>query len=352
MLSRSFIPVGEGMFSLERFEYRGRKVNIVYGCGTSSDIKLMQSRIEETFEAREKIDAVFITHPSPECMNGLPFLLEYCRVEKLIIPDIAPDDAALILLGYLCLEDGGEETDFFYRFWSEDPRKLLNEFNYPPEVTVVAAQGKENRFMSDIHTVSAGTDLAPMIMTDFPRFKGWTFTAYNFRQKDRIAQLENGLEKEYPEYDCGMNGLREIIKNDPDAAEKVRRAFYAVDGCFDTNSLAVFSGLPGKKRLCRVRRGRKENEFKVSLGCLYTGDCGLSGENAYRELNDALRSNRRYIGCVLLPQNGSKYCYNPELAVDGRIHIIMAGKTNRYLHPHSTVIKDLLFKGVSAYLIS
>lgn len=39
MMIRSFLPVGQGAFYRETFKINGDKINIIYDCGSATDIK-------------------------------------------------------------------------------------------------------------------------------------------------------------------------------------------------------------------------------------------------------------------------------------------------------------------------
>ena len=45
MMLRSFLPVGQGAFYLERFEINGEKTNVVYDCGSLTDVKIVEKEI-------------------------------------------------------------------------------------------------------------------------------------------------------------------------------------------------------------------------------------------------------------------------------------------------------------------
>ena len=53
-----------------------------------------------------------------------------------------------------------------------------------------------------------------------------------------------------------------------------------------------------------------------------------------------------------IPHHGSKNSYNHELALMDAFHVVSAGKSNRFRHPHSVVIKDLLFENKYPYIVT
>ena len=84
MMIRSFLPVGQGAFYCEQFmwNFETERINIVYDCGSSTNVKLVEEQIKNNFEKDEIIHAVFISHLDEDHINGIPFLLKYCKVKK------------------------------------------------------------------------------------------------------------------------------------------------------------------------------------------------------------------------------------------------------------------------------
>lgn len=42
MMLRSFLPVGQGAFYFERFEYDKDRINIIYDCGSLTDVSIVE----------------------------------------------------------------------------------------------------------------------------------------------------------------------------------------------------------------------------------------------------------------------------------------------------------------------
>lgn len=58
------------------------------------------------------------------------------------------------------------------------------------------------------------------------------------------------------------------------------------------------------------------------------------------------------IGCVQVPHHGSKHNFNPKLLEFRCIYVISAGFSNRYRHPHESVVKQFLFNHVMPYIVT
>ena len=53
MMIRSFLPVGQGAFYCEQFmdDLKREWVNVVYDCGSSTNVKLVEEQIKNNFES-------------------------------------------------------------------------------------------------------------------------------------------------------------------------------------------------------------------------------------------------------------------------------------------------------------
>ena len=98
---RSFLPIGQGGFAVEQFSRN--KINIVFDCGTKTNIgkvgsqKLVEALICRTFEPGEQIHMVFVSHLHDDHINGLPFLLRYCKVKRIYLPYLTPVEQAITI---------------------------------------------------------------------------------------------------------------------------------------------------------------------------------------------------------------------------------------------------------------
>lgn len=111
---RSFLPVGQGAFYCEQFKndsLHGETINVVYDCGSSTDVELVKKQIRATFNENEPIQAVFISHFHDEHINGLDFLLEYCDVKNIIFPFTSNEEKTILLL-YNLVNEINQEKDF------------------------------------------------------------------------------------------------------------------------------------------------------------------------------------------------------------------------------------------------
>ena len=99
---RSFLPIGQGGFAVEQFD--DARYNVVFDCGTStangksSARQAIEDQIRQTFDPNTKIQKVFISHLHADHINGLPFLLRYCRVSQVYLPYLTQSEQVITLI--------------------------------------------------------------------------------------------------------------------------------------------------------------------------------------------------------------------------------------------------------------
>ena len=360
---RSFLAVGQGAFYCEQFKSSYYpNINIVYDCGSSTDVRLVESQIRNNFEKGEVIQAVFISHLDEDHINGLPFLMRYCKVENLFFPLITQSEIDYIVINNII--KAGEEHSFAALFVNNPYRAFdYYEISRRPHLYQIQESIRNEDRYNNIDAISllSGDDVGGRIFynTDakHPLKDKWLYIPYNFRQKDRITQLENELKIQFNR-NIGSKEALDIWRNGTDEKrQKIKKAYEAVKGSFNTNSMILYSGLADDN----TRQSYFNNSCYFCFyqkchykpaGCLYMGDYDASGKYKWNELCKAYEKVWKYIGCVQIPHHGSKYNYNPEFANMNAFFIMSAGRCNPYQHPHSIVIKDLLFCGHSPLIVT
>lgn len=360
MMIRSFLPVGQGAFYCEQFGgfAETERVNIIYDCGSSTNVKLVEEQIKNNFQKNEIIHAVFISHLDNDHINGIPFLLKYCKVKKIFFPLLTESNAKYIKL-YNLIKNNEKES--FASSFVDNPYEAFNQLNieYSPRLYQISEnEQRDNRI--DAITISSGENVADTIfentISNYDIYRKWVYIPHNFRQTDRIQQLQDEL---YKLFGKNMNNedIQVIWKTGTEIErENIKNSYKAVKGSFNTNSMILYSGM---KERCYGQSVVKSICYRCccncnpkNVGCLYMGDHDASGKYKWKELINAYATYWNNIGCVQIPHHGSKHNYNKELAKLDAYYIISAGMNNSYQHPHSLVIKDLLFNGNFPYIIT
>lgn len=360
MMIRSFLSVGQGAFYCEQFktDIFSEKINVIYDCG-SDNVEMVHEQIQNNFEKGEIIHAVFISHLDNDHINGLPYLLKYCKVKKIFFPLIERKNIYSISLFNLI--KNGRNASFLLEFL-ENPYRAIGSLNldYRPDFFQIG-EGEEFNGI-DVMTIPSGRDISSLIMEKIKNIsyicKEWKYIPFNFCQENRAIELQTYLKKIF-----GKNMKDEDLYHiwqygDEDEKYKVKQAYKRVKGSFNTNSLTLYSGI---KNLDIKQAIADSGNFRCYLrdifclknaGCLYTGDYDASGKEKWKQLYEAYRTYWDTIGCIQLPHHGSRHNYNQELGYLDAYYIISAGMNNKYRHPHSIVIKDLLYKHHFPYIVT
>lgn len=364
MMLRSFLPVGQGAFYCEQFSHRldREKVNIIYDCGSSPNVKVVESQIQNNFKEGEVIHALFISHLDDDHTNGIPFLLEHYKVKNMFFPLVTGTDKMYLYMQHIV--DGGSRDSFVVRFL-ENPRLAFERLNieYTPMLyPVVTGQGdipQMDREM-DAEPVYPGTNVASIIFGNpleaYKMYPRWCYIPYNFRQPERLQKLQDELNMRFGD-DIGNEELRRKWENGSYVDRRnIKEAYKEVKGSLNINSMTLYSGLEEDYE-CRQYIVTNRCPCKCSCdwkaaGCLYMGDYDASGVKKWNDLQNAYEDYWQQIGCVQVPHHGSRHNYNTELAELNAYYVISAGTSNSYRHPHSMVVKDLLFHGQHPYIVT
>lgn len=349
MIIRSFLPVGQGAFYRESFQFPGmnRKINVIYDCGSLPDFSIVKERIREDFDPKEIVDAVFISHFDDDHCNGLPYLLNYCQVKNLFLPLITKDEKTLCQLAGLS-QYGKKSIVYSFRNFLRRIVPNTRVFWVKPE-----DETEENAFSGfDSTNVSSGENVSRFIFDERSPAVDWKYVPFNFESKTRSKQFEKAI--------CvGLNVGKmpdDILSNYNQYADAVKAAFKKVQGTVNSNSMVLFSGIEDQKCKQHPLNYSGANrlfrfEHRVN-GCLYTGDYEASGKRKWEHLKNAFANYWDYIGCFQIPHHGAQNGYNPDMAKLDVYNVICAGFDNKYGHPHSKVLKDLLCHHCNVQLVT
>lgn len=360
MMIRSFLPVGQGAFYCEQFKMDifSEKINIIYDCG-SDNVELVFEQIQNNFEKGEIIHAVFISHLDNDHINGLPYLLKYCKVKKIFFPLIERKNNYSIRLFNLI--KNGRNASFLLEFL-ENPYRAIGNLNLDYRPVFFQIGGGEEFNGIDAMVIPSGRDVSDLIMEEFKNilyiYREWKFIPFNFCQENRAIELQTYLKKIFGK-NMKDDDIYHIWKyGDEDEKNKIKQAYKSIKGTFNTNSMTLYSGIKNfdiKQSIADTRSFgcyMRDVFYMKNVGCLYTGDYDVSGKEKWKQLYEAYRMYWETIGCVQVPHHGSRHNYNEELGCIDAYYIISAGINNRYHHPHSIVIKDLLYKHHLPYIVT
>lgn len=196
---RSFLPVGQGAFYCECFRkgMKDEKLNIVYDCGSTTNVAYVEKEIKHTFEKGEIIDALFISHLDEDHVNGIPFLLSYCNVKKIFFPIISSNNKKILKIAFAIRRIKG----FISEFVEDSDQAIRNlNLNYSPKLIPINEFKQEDRNDADVDYRVSGENVFDSIVENKKNIKyDWLYIPFNFRQEERINQLKGALAHEFGE---------------------------------------------------------------------------------------------------------------------------------------------------------
>ncbi len=411
---RSFLPVGQGAFYVERF-FDGNeqsKYNVVYDCGSSTSLNIIETEIDRTFEKDESIDAVFISHLHYDHINGLKYLLKRCRVENLILPKIKEDEKVLLLIDYTV------KSRITYLNNEHFVVKLIND-----PITAVIEESE----ITNIISVNPYNEEGQEGSGNNESYKLLKFQDRKKRNASNHEDIDSGqfitLESlwHYIPFNSSSNStlneeIKSIIKDkkpdefitcwneDKEFQKKIREIYISNYGGLNESSLVLYSGPTGDKETyfycfqtdrgifkensckhnlgnkiecclernflhCLKANGNHDNDssflrylscphtrhfrLRKKVGCIYTGDYNLS--NNYEKMRRNFLKCWNKIGIIQIPHHGSEKSFNNKLLKDFKhgVFIISYGTRNTYKHPSWKIVeKILLIKNSLLYLVT
>lgn len=365
MMLRNFLPVGQGAFYLERFEIDGERINVVYDCGSLTNVKIVEKEIRANFWKDEEIEIVFISHIDEDHINGLEYLLKYCNVKNIVFPYTKRKDRIVLTIDYFCNSINPSNNDFICEFIN-NPYHALQRCRSEARLwgiidTNDSNESNDRDYYNDdnnFEVIRSGKNLFDYLIKGKITYKiKWEYVPFNFREDKRRLQFFDELDDNLKALGLSLCkiGIENILNRwtDPSVKKAVINAYDKVKGSLNTNSMVLFSGI----RDIHVHQRKVIpyigfcnycydccDYYLRKNGCLYTGDYETNGKCKWLELKTAYSKYWDYIGCVQIPHHGSYKNYNPEFALLDAYFVISAGLHNRYRHPSGSIIKDLLLK--------
>ncbi len=169
------------------------------------------------------------------------------------------------------------------------------------------------------------------------------------------AELNKNLNKFTNNQKISNDDLKRLWEKNDDAIKKIIiDAYEKIPGGLNTNSMTLFSGSSSpylfihkifKHSLFQQRSLLYyDGYFNFKSGCLYTGDYDSRGKLKFKDLKNRYKEqfDNNLIGCIQVPHHGSSNNFNDEFLKLNAFLVISVGYSNKYGHPHGSVIKKIL----------
>lgn len=353
-LIRTFHPVGHGAFYTERF-YDGSGKCIftaVFDCGcfeaakkgVNHHLNHINTTIQNTFNANDVIDVLFISHFHTDHINGIDFLLKHCDIKRIYIPILTP---RVILEAFLfnCIQTGSTDNI---------GNELIEKFatSQIPNVTQIRSNRKNqkdvqlkeveitlnhNRFLSS-HSKLCHSNIS------------WTFIPFNLLE----GQMNKLLYKRSPLKGLVRNRQVDFVKlhnfitsNSISQLQQIyKQALKVEHNSYSMTVLSYYSQYNPKNTQYQIWWNNNIIQNISLINCLYMGDFEANANYPKQNTNiDALKSfystRWREIGLLQVPHHGSKHNYDDKLYDVQRLCVISHGDPDKYHHPDIYVVNRI-----------
>lgn len=342
---------GQGLFYMGEIDLSNRKTfRFIYDCGGNNISRAINQHIKKDVV----IDMLVISHFDDDHINGLPNLFNRVeRVKRIFIPYYKGIESYLLLMAYVYgngatfdkvdeivlvstsekIEDESDELRDFNKI------RIENLFDY-------------NRY--NLSNVTVGEIKNKVLYVE----KKWTFKFYNVRISTDINTVISDIDNLISNNNC--KDLEELLELRPHAAKVGLRTIYS-NYCSsrynnskqNQSSLCLYHA-PIKRETCGIHfmsydRVYFESRIKTPrLGTMLTGDISLKTKKNpknYNEFKEHYKNEIDNIGIFLLPHHGANNNWNSLILGDfirTPIFLNSSGINNRFKHPGSMVIKELL----------
>lgn len=336
-LVRTFHPVGHGAFYTERFydEAEQNVANYVFDCGcyeaakngmSARDYeKRIKKAIDTEFKRDEKIDALFISHFHQDHINGVEYLMSYCKIHKIYVPAITPE---------IVIES------FLYNYIATgNPLCRANKLLWR---IVKGLFGEVMVFIKGKHPIGL-------------RQINWEYTLFhpdignNKQQIIKVFKAEPSFSKVFNGDNVDIDELtKALYKVKINKCKKIYNDVYGKG--HNSYSMTVLSGichededgkeanaacLPSCLRHMEWQCKGYSNRL-CTLNCLYTGD--YEAKNLLDKLQTVYEQRLKFIGLIQVPHHGSEHNHNDRLYETPRLCIISVSDNDKYHHPDKKTI--------------
>ena len=353
-LIRTFHPVGHGAFYTERF-YDGSGKCIftaVFDCGcfeaakkgVNHHLNHINTTIQNTFNANDVIDVLFISHFHTDHINGIDFLLKHCDIKRIYIPILTP---RVILEAFLfnCIQTGSTDNignELIEKFaTSQIPNVTQIRSNRTNQKDVqlkeVEITLNHNRFLSS-HSRLCHSNIS------------WTFIPFNLLegQMNKLLYKRSPLKRLVRNRQVDFVKLHKFItsKSISQLQQIYKQALKVEHNSYSMTVLSYYSQYNPKNTQYQIWWNNNIIQNISLINCLYMGDFEANANYPKQNTNiDALRSfystRWRGIGLLQVPHHGSKHNYDDKLYDVQRLCVISHGDPDKYHHPDICVVNRI-----------
>lgn len=334
---RTFHSVGQGALYSENFH----NFMMVYDCGSYKNRTLIESELKNSFDKKEIINAVFISHFHEDHINGLEFLIKNYQIKYLFIPLLS--DLEKIVLVIENVIHGTRNA--FIEGIILNPEETIN-YNF---TQIVRVQPNDDD-ISDEEISLIDNKNFPSEIKSGAKLKigksNWLLVPFHFKRSEKTKQFTELVKTAGIEIKSPIDVL--ALLEDKSKFSALEKCYKDVKGTLNSNSLVLYSGpnTPKDKSIFAsypLTFRPYTSFFPWPAGCIYFGDYDASGKLKWKEFESLFSKFWQDIGCVQIPHHGSRNNYN--ININERqpvLSILSCGEKNHFCHPHGSVLKSIL----------
>lgn len=367
-----FHAVGQGLFTSGEIHHNKSIFRWVYDCGTSSQRKLINDRVNSLISnGDKKLDLVAISHFDQDHINGLITLLGSYKVDTLLLPALTLEQR--LLIGFRTKIQSSSQIMHFL----VDPIGFLSKphFYIKRVILVPESSGTVSPFEPPLLDSPF-----PTLIGDFESAESDTiphssrsFTVHRLKPGGRLM---TGSFFEFVPYNdscvwsrvtksftAAVETLKTRLLTQPnkgmrvDAVNELREKYNSE---FGTSSMArnmismfMFVGPIGSHlRPCVVFQTDNTDHF-LFQSKLQNRECTLYTGDGYLDNKKRLDALKSYYGqqrlerlvCFQVMHHGARTCWHPGVAQSLKpfFSVFSSDPQNRRLgHPHADVVRDFL----------
>lgn len=311
-------PVGQGAFFTEHFDNSDvecARLNVVYDCGSKTCVHqgipaLIESEIRSTFNVKEHIDLLVISHFDEDHTNGLKTLLDYALLDEkthVIIPFKYP---------YLLMV---MEKDYpsLARFVMEALNRGIHLIGVDGSLQEVGSFDPIDIDRLDSFSTLSGREVVT-IKKDGKLI--WFYYPFMMPDIESLQSIFEDRVKNNKDLEgVNLNNPEDVIDN----LSKLRSIYQGIGhkkngvSKINVNSLLMVS-LPAKDVI--IAAGFDYNGIRkvCEAACLYTGDSVMKGKE-YDKVVPRVEKVLTWLsdsklGLMQIPHHGSKNCYPKQIS--------------------------------------
>lgn len=360
----TFRPVGQGLFytgSLENGTF-----NFVYDCGTENSQELINNEIESFAKEfsnlgnkKPELDFVVISHLHKDHYSGLYNLINKFHIKKIYLPylNFFSYDVILLHLFYdIYIKNGTKENSEKYSYdkLQEENHNLFKLMKSLYRLSDNYAISDNEFYESDIEKVefvrSSKINRYFDSLNDFWHFEFINKPTY----KKNIEKINDQCDKLLKNSNC--NNMQEYLELQKNNIKEIAKAYHQIFGkgnaINDTSIILLHQPNYSYKDTClciynKTTLINKSIDINCSGKTLLTGDIKFTKPIS----NKIVNNDDMFV--LQIPHHGSydnwkTICDN----IHAYIYAISFGYGNRYKHPSSKVIDDLMLNNDEFYCIT